>query len=100
MRVRPLPGLHFNVLKDGKIDVCKEPPYSESCQRSTSWLDDVITVSNDLFIGQQFTRIKHPVAKDLNNILPEQPVVSEVVTAPPDKKAEKDKQKPDAKKKH
>ncbi|MSS76471.1 MAG: LTA synthase family protein [Methyloglobulus sp.] len=100
MRVRPLPGLHFNVLKDGKIDVCKEPPYSESCQKSTSWLDDVITVSNDLFIGQQFTRIKHPVAKDLNNVLPEQAVVLEVVTTPADKKTEKDKQKPDTKKKH
>lgn len=61
MRVRPLPGLHFNVLKDGKIDVCKEPPFSESCQRSTHWLSDVTAVSNDLFIGQQFTRIKHPV---------------------------------------
>ncbi|MEQ1739106.1 MAG: LTA synthase family protein [Methyloglobulus sp.] len=61
MRVRPLPGLHFNVLKDGKIDVCKEPPFSESCQRSTHWLSDVAAVSNDLFIGQQFTRIKHPV---------------------------------------
>jgi hypothetical protein len=60
MRVRPLPGLHFNVLKGGKIDVCKEPPYSESCQKSVSWLNDVNVVSNDLFIGQQFTRIKHP----------------------------------------
>jgi len=61
IRVRPLPGLHFNVLKDGKIDVCKEPPYSESCQKSTQWLQNVTMVSNDLFIGQQFTRIKHPV---------------------------------------
>ncbi len=61
MRVRPLPGLHFNVSKGGKIDVCKEPPYSESCQKSVRWLDDVSVVSNDLFIGQQFTRIKHPV---------------------------------------
>jgi hypothetical protein len=60
MRIRPLPGLHFNVSKDGKIDVCKEPPYSESCQKSVRWLNDVNVVSNDLFIGQQFTRIKHP----------------------------------------
>ncbi len=66
MRVRPLPGLHFNVLKDGKIDVCKEPPFSESCQMSTKWLQDVITVSNDLFIGRQFTRIKHPLEKDFD----------------------------------
>ncbi|MEQ1559335.1 MAG: LTA synthase family protein [Methyloglobulus sp.] len=60
MRVRPLPGLHFNILKDGKVDVCKEPPFSESCQKSTQWLQDVTQVSNDLFIGRQFTRMKHP----------------------------------------
>jgi phosphoglycerol transferase MdoB-like AlkP superfamily enzyme len=60
MRIRPLPGLHFNVLKDGKIDVCKEPPFSESCQKSIRWLHDVTTVSNDLFIGKQITRPKHP----------------------------------------
>jgi phosphoglycerol transferase MdoB-like AlkP superfamily enzyme len=72
MRVRPLPGLHFNVLKDGKIDVCKEPPFSESCLKSTHWLGDVTTVSNDLFIGQQFTRIKHPVDEIVKTALPEQ----------------------------
>lgn len=71
MRTRPLPGLHFNVLKDGKIDVCKEPPYSESCQKSARWLNDVNTVSNDLFIGQQFTRIKHPSDADADTQLPE-----------------------------
>ena len=59
MRVRPLPGLYFNVLKDGKIDICKEPPFSKSCQKSAQWLQDVTMVSNDLVIGQQFTRIKH-----------------------------------------
>lgn len=71
MRVRPLPGLHFNVLKDGKIDVCKEPPYSETCQVSNRWLSDVATVSNDLFIGQQFTRIKHADNEFIEPILPE-----------------------------
>ena len=71
MRIRPLPGLHFNVLNDGKIDVCKEPPFSESCQKSTNWLKDVTEVSNDLFIGQQFTRIKHPVDGVEKAVLPE-----------------------------
>lgn len=71
IRTRPLPGLHFNVLKDGKIDVCKEPPYSESCQKSVHWLNDVNTVSNDLFIGQQFTRIKHPVDAESSTQSPE-----------------------------
>ncbi len=64
IRVRPLPGLHFNLLKDGKVDLCKEPPYSEVCQKSARWLQDVTVVSNDLFIGRQYTRPKHaPVQK-------------------------------------
>lgn len=75
MRVRALPGLHFNVLKDGKIDVCKEPPFPESCQKSARWLSDVTAVSNDLFIGQQFTRIKHPVDAVADNVLPENATV-------------------------
>jgi hypothetical protein len=56
MRVRPLPGLHIDVLADGSIEVCKEPPYSTVCQASTRWLQDVLIVNDDLFIGQQFTR--------------------------------------------
>ncbi len=59
LRVRPLPGLHFDVLNGGKVEVCKEPPFSQSCQVSTKWLQDVNTVSNDLFIGRQYTRPKH-----------------------------------------
>ncbi|MDD5412332.1 MAG: LTA synthase family protein [Methylobacter sp.] len=59
MRVRPLPGLHFNLFGDGKVDMCKEPPYSEACQVSSRWLENVTAVSNDLFIGQQFTRPKY-----------------------------------------
>lgn len=59
MVVRPLPGMHFNLLKDGKIDICKEPPFSESCQKSADWLKNVNKVSNDLFIGRQITRPKH-----------------------------------------
>ncbi len=70
MRVRPLPGLHFNLLKGGKIDVCKEPPYSESCQTSTRWLNNVTAVSNDLFIGQQLTRIKHAENEFIGPTLP------------------------------
>lgn len=56
MKVRPLPGLHFDVLNDGKVEVCKEPPYTPACETSSRWLKDVLTVTNDLFIGQQFTR--------------------------------------------
>ncbi len=59
MQVRPLPGLHFDLLDNGKIEVCKQPPYSPACQVSTRWLQDVMTVSDDLFIGHQFTRPAH-----------------------------------------
>ena len=56
MRVRPLPGLHIDLLADGAVEVCKEPPFSPTCQISTNWLQDVQIVNDDLFIGQQFTR--------------------------------------------
>jgi len=59
MRVRPLPGLHIDLLADGSIEVCKEPPFSPACQTSTRWLQDVLIVNDDLFIGQQFTRQQH-----------------------------------------
>jgi phosphoglycerol transferase MdoB-like AlkP superfamily enzyme len=67
-RVRPLPGLHFNLLGDGKIDLCKEPPYSEVCQKSARWLRDVSVVSNDLFIGRQYTRPRHETAPPAETI--------------------------------
>jgi len=59
IRVRPLPGLHFNIAADGAVDMCKEPPYSEACQLSARWLEDVSIVSNDLFMGRQVTRPKY-----------------------------------------
>jgi len=66
MQIRPLPGLHFNLLNGGKIDLCKEPPYSETCRLSSEWLQDVTTISNDLFIGRQFSRPKHPRSDQKN----------------------------------
>ena len=68
MRVRPLPGLHFNLLKDRKVDLCKEPPYSETCQKSARWLQDVSVVSNDLFIGRQYTRPKHAPMQQIETV--------------------------------
>jgi phosphoglycerol transferase MdoB-like AlkP superfamily enzyme len=76
MRVRPLPGLHFNLLKDGEVDLCTEPPYSEACRKSARWLHDVSVVSNDLFIGRQYTRPKHAPVQ------PIEPVSAEVVQPP------------------
>lgn len=82
IRVRPLPGLHFDLLKEGKIDVCKEPPFSEACQKSADWLKNVNRVSNDLFIGGQITRPQHA---DLEPVLPtpkEAAQATEAVTIP------------------
>ena len=59
MRIRPLPGLHFDLLAEGKVDICKEPPLTPACQKSARWLQDVSVVSNDLFIGRQYTRPRH-----------------------------------------
>ncbi|MGR9086264.1 MAG: LTA synthase family protein, partial [Gammaproteobacteria bacterium] len=58
-QVRPLPGMHFDLYHDGKIEICKEPPYTENCQQSAEWLKNVTIVSNDLFIGRQIARPKH-----------------------------------------
>lgn len=63
MRVRTLPGLHFNKLPDGAVDLCTEPPYSEACQLSSRWLENISVVSNDLFMGRQFTRPKYSPEK-------------------------------------
>jgi len=59
MQVRPLPGLHIDLLADGGVEVCKEPPFSPICQASSRWLQDVLVVNDDLFIGQQFVRQRH-----------------------------------------
>lgn len=60
MQVRPLPGLHFNMMDNGIVDMCKEPPYSEACLLSSRWLENINIISNDLFIGSQLARPKHP----------------------------------------
>jgi phosphoglycerol transferase MdoB-like AlkP superfamily enzyme len=79
VRVRPLPGLHFNVLPNNKIEVCKEPPYNNTCQNSARWLNDVNVVSNDLFIGRQFSRPKQ-VSNTVQDLAVPQPVVTLPVT--------------------
>ncbi|HEY8094724.1 MAG TPA: LTA synthase family protein, partial [Methylobacter sp.] len=76
MRVRTLPGLHFNRLADGAVDMCTEPPYSEACQLSSRWLENVSVVSNDLFMGRQFTRPKYTPEK------PQEPIQTAVVIPP------------------
>jgi phosphoglycerol transferase MdoB-like AlkP superfamily enzyme len=60
-RIRTLPGLHLALLNNGKVEICKEPDVAANCQTSARWLQDVLVVSNDLFIGKQFTRPAHSV---------------------------------------
>ncbi len=79
MRVRPLPGLHFNILADGTVDMCKEPPYSEACQLSSRWLENVSVVSNDIFMGRQFTRPKYVPEKQPEPMPTEVAVIQSVV---------------------
>lgn len=83
MRIRPLPGLHFNLLgKDGAVDLCKEPPYSETCQSSARWLENVAIVSNDLFIGRQFTRPKYTPEKPLEPAVIEDSAPEPITVSP------------------
>ncbi|HEY8219258.1 MAG TPA: hypothetical protein VIF86_04085, partial [Methylobacter sp.] len=46
----------------------KESPYSEACQLSSRWLENISVVSNDLFMGRQFTRPKYIPEKQLEPI--------------------------------
>lgn len=72
-RVRPLPGLHFDLAQNGQLEVCKEPPFTPSCQQSVQWLQDITVVSNDLFIGRQYSRPKHePIPASQDN--PAEPI--------------------------
>jgi phosphoglycerol transferase MdoB-like AlkP superfamily enzyme len=58
LHVRPIPGLHYLISDRGHVDVCREPPWPDSCASSSAWLRDVETISSDLFIGDQFTTRK------------------------------------------
>ena len=55
MHVRPIPDLHYLVSETGDVEVCQEPPWTGDCARSRAWLDDVVTVGDDLFTGEQYT---------------------------------------------
>ncbi|MDO9048816.1 MAG: sulfatase-like hydrolase/transferase [Methylobacter sp.] len=79
MRVRPLPGMHFNTLADGTVDMCKEPPYSEACQLSSRWLENISVVSNDIFMGRQFTRPKYSPEKQPEPVPTEVAVLQAIV---------------------
>jgi len=59
--------LHINLFDNGAVELCREPPFSVACQASARWLEQVRTVDDDLFIGEQFTR------NPLQNVFPAVP---------------------------
>ncbi len=82
MRIRPLPGLHFNLSANGAVDLCKDPPYSQACRLSARWLENIAIVSNDLFIGRQFTRPKYIPEKPLESAAIKSSVPKPITVSP------------------
>ncbi|MBW6520621.1 MAG: LTA synthase family protein [Desulfoarculaceae bacterium] len=53
--VRPLWGVHFINTAPGKVEICKDSEQSPTCEASTAWLDQLLTVGIDVFQGEQFS---------------------------------------------
>ncbi|MFH2123132.1 MAG: LTA synthase family protein [Pseudomonadota bacterium] len=53
--VRPLWGVHFINSAPGKVEICKETEQSSTCEASTTWLDQILTVGFDIFQGKQYS---------------------------------------------
>ncbi|MEK6202320.1 MAG: LTA synthase family protein [Desulfobulbaceae bacterium] len=51
--VRPLWGVHFINSASGKVEMCKDSEQSSTCEASTAWLDQILTVGVDIFQGKQ-----------------------------------------------
>lgn len=51
--VRPLWGVHFINREPGKVEMCTETEQSPTCEASTAWLDQILTVGVDIFQGKQ-----------------------------------------------
>ncbi|HXH02717.1 MAG TPA: LTA synthase family protein [Candidatus Competibacteraceae bacterium] len=64
LQVRPLPGLHLNLLADGATELCLGGPAEPfGCWRSTPWLEQLRLVSDDLFRGRQYALRVAPAAE-------------------------------------
>jgi len=63
--VHPIPGLHHLVNDKGHVDVCSEPPWTDSCASSAARLKDVVTVGDDLSAGGQFSPGEQIISKPL-----------------------------------
>ena len=53
--VRPLWGVHFINSAPGKVEMCKNSEQSATCESSTTWLDQILTVGVDIFQGKQYS---------------------------------------------
>ncbi|MBU3984860.1 MAG: LTA synthase family protein, partial [Proteobacteria bacterium] len=53
--VRPLWGVHFINSAPGKVEMCKNSEQSATCEASTTWLDQILTVGVDIFQGKQYS---------------------------------------------
>jgi hypothetical protein len=53
--VRPLWGVHFINAAPGKVELCTEAGESPTCETSTAWLDQILTVGIDIFQGKQYS---------------------------------------------
>ena len=51
--VRPLWGVHFIQTAPNKVEICKDSEQSPSCEASSVWLDQLLTVGVDIFQGKQ-----------------------------------------------
>ncbi len=53
--IRPLWGVHFINSAPGKVEMCKDSEQSATCEASTTWLDQILTVGVDIFQGKQYS---------------------------------------------
>ncbi len=53
--VRPLWGVHFINEGSGRVEMCKDTEQSATCEASTAWMDQLLTVGIDIFQGKQYS---------------------------------------------
>jgi len=58
--IRPIYGMHFYVEGDEAIDCRPDNLEKLACNETNNWLDDIKTLSADIFTGKQFSLTKSP----------------------------------------
>jgi hypothetical protein len=60
MRIRPLPGMHLE-LHDDRLQLCREGATADpECAASRDWMNAVITLTRDIFGGEQYALQAQP----------------------------------------